>query len=279
MIGIPGLILAQDTLNKKELKKLQANYLLPGRPWMVEIPLWIPGYAGSFAYGDVSLEGEDGVDPVQPIEPPDGIWGNINIFSRLFKSEWYLRFFYLTKVTYEKNRLLGQFDAIYGSVGESVRYNYNDQTAVQANFRTTNFRLLGGYRIINALSENEKFQYELFGYLGARVHIQKIYSDLDGLINELNINPAWAEPIFGVQNQLTWKRWHIILQGDYGGYFMPSKSSAQITMFVYFRTGRLTSVKLGWNHLYLNQKGYILDEPYSIKATFSGPSAGLILHF
>lgn len=42
----PGLLGAQDTLSKKEIRKLEANYLVQDKPWTIEIPLWIPGYAG-----------------------------------------------------------------------------------------------------------------------------------------------------------------------------------------------------------------------------------------
>ena len=88
-------VFSQDTLTKKELRKQQRSFLLTNRTWTVELPLWIPGYAGSFAYGDIEVEGEDGVDPSQPIEPPPG--GEIGkIFSRLFTENWYFKFFYMT---------------------------------------------------------------------------------------------------------------------------------------------------------------------------------------
>ena len=275
---LTATVFPQDTLTKKERRKQQKSFLLPGRPWTVDVPIWIPGFAGSFAYGDIDIEGEDGVDPENPIEPPPG--GAIGeILSRLFTKNWYLKFFFLTRVAYEKNRFLFQFDALSGSVGNSVKFNYNNQEIIQANFRTTNLRFYGGYKFIQADSKNKKFRYELFGYIGVRTYFQKIYSDLNGAINKLDIHPFWVEPIFGLQNQFTFKRWFIVLQGDYGGFFIESKHSFQITSFVYFRSGKVTSVKLGWNHLFLNHSGTLLNEEYKINATFSGPSAGLAFHF
>jgi len=274
----PGFINAQDTITKKEIRLQNASFFLPGRPWTFEIPLWIPGFAGSFAYGDIDIEGEDGVDPDNPIEPPAG--GAIGkILSRLFTKDWYLKFFYLTKISFEKNQYLVQLDGITGAVGESVKFNYNNNQIVQANFRTTNIRLLGGYKIVNTSSKGKKFQYELFGYTGMRIHFQKIYSDLDGLINKLDIHPVWIEPIIGLQNQFTWKRWFVVIQGDYGGFFVESKQSSQFTGNVYFRSGKVTSLKLGWNHLALHHSGDILEEDYRVNATFSGPSAGIAFHF
>jgi hypothetical protein len=67
-IFIPVIISAQDSLTKKETRILEADFLIPGKPWTVEIPLWIPGFAGEFAFGDINIEGEDGIQ--NPIEPP-----------------------------------------------------------------------------------------------------------------------------------------------------------------------------------------------------------------
>jgi len=273
-----GILSAQDTLTKKEIRKQEANFLLSDRPWTIEVPLWIPGFAGSFAYGDIDIEGEDGVNPEFPIEPPPGgIVGEI--LSRLFTDEWYLKFFFLTRAAYEKNQFIAQVDGLSGSVGESVKFNYNDKQIVQANYRTTNFRFFGGCKIVNTHSKDEKFQYELFGYVGIRTHFQKISSDLDGVINKLDINPTWVEPIIGIQNQFSWKRWFVVIQGDYGGYFVGSKHSVQLSGFVYYRTGKLTSVKLGWNHLDLNHSGNFIKRDYSINATFSGPSVAMVFQF
>jgi len=276
IILVPDIIGAQDTLTRKENRKQQANFLLSDRPWIIEVPLWIPGYAGSFAYGDVSIEGEDGVDPENPIEPPDGLGG---ILSRLFSDEWYLKFFFLTRIAYENNRFIVQADALTGSVGESIKFNYNNQEIVEAHYRTTNIRMFGGYKIIDVFSKNEKFRYELFGYLGVRMHFNNIYAKFYDSTPILDINPSWGEPIFGLQNQLSWKRWFVVIQGDYGGYFVSSKHSLQLSGYIYYRTGKLNSVKLGWQHLALNHKGDFMNEEYHITATFSGPSFGLVFQF
>ena len=278
IIQVTGSMQAQDTLSGKEIRREQTSFLRPGVNWALEIPLWVPGFAGNFSYGDISVEGEDGVDPAHPIEPPAG--GNIGkIISRLFEEDWYLKFVFLTRIAYEEDKFLAQFDAVAGSVGESTNFLYNNNTIVQANFRTINFRLFGGYKFIQTHTKNQAFQYELFGYLGLRSHLQKIYSDLDGLINRLDINPVWVEPILGLQNQLTWPRWFLVLQGDYGGFFVRDKHSFQLTGNVYFKTGKTTSVKLGWNHLFLNHKGSILNQDYRAKVTLSGPSVGIAFQF
>lgn len=63
------------------------------------------GFRGEFAYGDVTVEAEDGQfpgEPENPIEPPptgEPPWGNGNIFSRLFTSSAYLKFFFMSRIT------------------------------------------------------------------------------------------------------------------------------------------------------------------------------------
>lgn len=111
------------------------------------------------------------------------------------------------------------------------------------------------------------------------MHLEEIYSDLNGTINKLDIHPFWFEPIIGVQNQFTFKRWFLVLQADYGGIFIDDRFSVQFTSFVYYRTGKITSLKFGWNHLQLNHSGTFLKEDYNIKTTFSGPTIGIAFHF
>ena len=275
---IPALSDAQDTLTKKEKWAQQKNFLIPGRPWTLELPLWIPGFAGSFAYRDVTIEGEDGVDPENPIEPPPG--GDFGkILSRLFTKNWYLKFFYLTKISYENKGFLVQLDGIIGEVGNSVKFNYNNNEIVQANFQTFNLRFIAGYKIVDKRAGNDKFRYELYGYMGTRVHFQRIYSDLNNTINKLDINPIWAEPVFGLQNQFSWKKWFLAVQGDYGGFFINSKYSFQLTTYAYYRTGRFNSIKFGWNHLDLNHRGTFQNEDYNLNFTLSGPTVGFVFLF
>jgi len=275
---IPAILIAQDTITKKELRKQKRSFLLVDRPWTVEIPLWIPGFSGSFAHGDIYVEGEDGQEIENPVEPPPSFdFGKL--FKRLFSKEWYLKFYYLTRVAYEKNRWLGQFDVFGGSVGESTEFNYNNEKIVEIDIRTINARLFGGYKFVNVWGKNKKFRYELFGYIGVRAHFHRIYSELDRIDKKLDFTPNWIEPILGLQNQFTWKRWLVVFMVDNGGFFIDNKYSFQASTSVSFRSGKLTSVKLGWNHLYIYQKGSFRNENYKVIATLSGPAAGIAFHF
>ncbi len=141
-----------------------------------------------------------------------------------------------------------------------------------------NARLIAGYKIVNADGKRKKFKYGLVAFVGVRATYSKIYSELTGVSNKLEINPATYLPIIGLQNQFIWRRWKIILQGDFGALRNPDRYSIHISNFVYYRAGRLISLKFGWNHLILNTRGTFLKEEYKIKVTLSGPATGLVFH-
>ena len=266
---------SQDTAMQVP-KRPHKNFLIHDRPWEIEVPLWIPGFAGELVYGDIDLEGEDGEDPGDPGDPGDGTG---NILSRIFTKDWYLKFLFLGRATYENKGLLFQFDGFGGGIAETVKFKLTDKGIVQLNFRILNFRIVSGYRLWQKTSGRQNFRYELYGYVGARVHANKIDSDLNNFVNRLDINPVWMEPIIGIQNQFNFKRWKIILQGDYGGLFVHTKYSSLFQTMVYYRTGRVTSLKLGWNHLNLNHESTFRGEYLKVGISLSGPAAGLTFHF
>ena len=276
-LTLPAMICAQDSLSKREIRIQKSDFLKPGKPWTVEIPLWIPGFGGDFTYGDISIEGEDGImNPIEPTPPGPGIG---DILSRLFSTNWYLKFFYLTKVAYEQDRVIAQFDLIAGAVGNSVVFNYNNKELVKASFLSVNIRLYGAYEFVEAWGSNNNFKYEAFAYAGIRTHFQRLRIELAQGTRMLEISPVFVEPIIGLENHFTWKRWLVIVQGDYGSIYSKSKKSLQLSALAYYRTGRITSLKIGWNHLYLNQKNKFLQEDYTVKVTLSGPVVALAFHF
>ena len=115
--------------------------------------------------------------------------------------------------------------------------------------------------------------------MGVRIHLNSIYAERGNSNTLIDIQPSWVVPLIGLQNQFTWKRWFIVVQGDYGGYFVSSKYSSQLSGYVYYKIGKLSSVKLGWNHLTINHTGILLDEDYHVKASFSGPAVGIAFQF
>ena len=275
---LAGPLFSQDSIAVRKTKKRPfKSYLIEDRPWSIEIPLWIPGFRGQFSYGDIVLDGGDGTDPGDPEDPDDDV--EDGILSRLFSKDMNLHFVFFGKAAYENKGFLALVDGFGGGIGTSIKFNYNNKEVVQANVRVLNFRLLLGYRVWQVTSAKENFRYELYTYAGARTHFYKISSDLNRVINKLDINPKWVEPLIGVQNQFNFKRWQIALHGDIGGLMLNDKYSTMLQGTVNYRAGRVVSIKLGWTYLTMNHFGVLAGEDVKLKVTLTGPSAGLTFHF
>jgi len=62
-----------------------------------------------------------------------------------------------------------------------------------------------------------------------------------------------------ILNQFTFKRWLLVFQGDYGGFFINSKYSNMPSAYRYYRKGKSISFKLGWNYLSLNHQEIFME--------------------
>lgn len=271
-----SFVTAQDSTSAVK-KRHQKSFLSQDRPWTIELPIWIPGFRGDFVYGDIDLEGEDGGDPGDPGDPGDE--NNCGIFCRVFNSKTYLKFFFMTRVTYNKNNFIAQFDGFSAAFGESIKFNYNNKEIVQVNVRAVLLRIYGGYSIIERTSNSQKFKFNLYGYGGARFHGIQISSDLNEAINKLDISPTWAEPILGLKTRFTMKKWLFTFQGDVGGFYINKKLSYMINALASYRINRWLSVKLGWNVLDIDYKNTIRDKDLKLKIHLEGPSTALVFHF
>ena len=271
-----SFVTAQDSTSAVK-KRYQKSFLGQERPWTIELPIWVPGFRGDFVYGDINLDGEDGGDPGDPGDPGDG--DHCGILCRVLNSKTYLKFYFMTRISYNRNKFIAQFDGFSAAFGESIRFNYNNKEIVQVNVRTALLRIYGGYSIIERTSSSQKFKFNLYGYGGARVTGVQISSDLNGAINKLDISPTWAEPILGLKTRFAMKKWLFTLQGDVGGFYINKRLSYMINALASYRVNRLLSVKLGWNGWKIDYKNTIKDEDLKLKIYLAGPSAALGFHF
>ena len=273
---LPLTGVTQDPISKK-IKRPEKNFLIDNRPFTYEIPLWIPGFRGEFAFGDINISGGDGEDPGDPGDPDDD--DDVGFLGRIFTPKFYLKFFYLTRIAYEHKNLLVQLDGLTGTAGKSVKFKYNNSDIVKLELTTINVRLLAGYRILDTWSHSRKFRYELYPYIGARYHNHAIRTWFLDNKKIFDIQPGWFEPILGVQNQFSWKRWCFLLNADMGGFFIDSKYSFQLTSFAYYRMGRALSMKFGWNLLSMNHETTHFGKDLVIKMMLNGPTVGLAIQF
>ncbi len=261
-------------------RKKEKSFLVDQQHWTVEIPVWVPGFKGAFSYGDVSLEGEDGVLPVIPDDPtqlPEEDTGNI--FSRLFSNDTRLRFFFISRVSYQHKRFFAQVDAIGGSIGSSVKYRYNNRSLVESSFNISLARAYLGYRLLEKVAASGKSRVQLYGYLGTRLYFLKVKSSLDNANISLSISPVWADPLVGLQFQLDLKHWQFLFASDAGGLNFSNRISFANQLTVYYRASKLISVRGGWFAIEIRHKGSFLSHQLTLRTHLSGPSLGVGFHF
>lgn len=269
-------VLAQDSTRVKK-NKLERNFLQDNGHWTIEVPIWIPGFRGEYAYGDVELEGEDGPPPEigHPIEKP----GPGDIFKRLFKTSGSLNFFFMNRITYDNQKFYAQFDALSGTVGGSLFFRYNNSELVKAKFNTNLFRFYFGYALIDTWSESEKVNFRTHAYGGIRIHDVNVSSEINKIDAQLKIDPLWVEPIVGLRAELALKRWLFSITGDLGNFGLNNKSSYMINLYAYFRLSNLLSIKAGWTDWDIKHKDKVMNEELKLKVHLSGPSTSLTFYF
>ncbi|UCF62932.1 MAG: hypothetical protein JSW33_10145 [bacterium] len=261
------------------------NFLQETRKWSAELPIWIPGFRGVFTYGDIRVEGEDGsnpgepANPIEPPEPGEPPIGGGNILSRLFRSSSYLKFFFMGMVSYNSHKFWAQLDGYEGTVGNSVYFKFNNSEVVRLTYRAALMRFLAGYSLYERENRSQSRRYNFYGYIGARLHYADLYSDLNRLIDRLDLSLYWGEPILGLQNRLTLEKWFFILQADVGSFYRGRNYSFMIQFIGYYRISNLISLKFGWTDWDVNHKREIRNETLILNVHLSGPTSGLTFHF
>lgn len=271
-----GSSFAQDSIHEPAKKKKQ-SFLTDTRHWTIEIPVWIPGFRGEFAYGDVELEGEDGNDltPENPIEKPD--FGDA--FKRLFKSKGNLNFLFVTSISYTNKKFYSELDLFSGTVGADLLFRFNNKELVSASVHSDLFRLNGGCQIYERPVFSEKARYNLFAYGGIRLQNFKLTSDLDRIGKTLKVDPLWIEPVLGVRNELSFNYWQLVAQADMGSFGIDDKFSYMLNLHAFYRISNLLSFKLGWNAWYVKYYDRFEDESLRLKVHLAGPAGALVFNF
>jgi hypothetical protein len=259
-------------------QKKEKSFLTDDERWTLEIPVWVPGFKGSFGDKDVTLKGEDGVLPIIPDDPtqlPEE--DNTNIFSRLFNNRSRLRYFFITSMYYQSKRFLVRADVIGGSIGSSVKFNYNNIDLVESSINISLARVYLGYKILEKRSDSGRLRFQLYGYAGARLYFFKVQSS-DNKNFTFDISPVWVDPLIGLQFQLDLKNWQFVVATDLGGRSFKNNFSYSSQLTAYYRISKLISVRAGWYDVDIKRNRKVLSRNFSLETRLSGPSLGISFH-
>jgi hypothetical protein len=263
--------------DKKKPNKEKKGFLTDSSKWTLEVPLWIPGFRGDFAYGEVEIEGEDGTipNPEHPIEKP----GFGSVFKRLFRTRFDLNYFFMRGATYENNGYFGEIDMFMGALGASLIFRSHNHKLVSASVHVDLMRLYGGYNLYQTQWLDERATYKLGAFGGARIHHFYVKTKLNDVNVSMDIEPIWVEPVLGVRNKMSFERWEFVVQGDMGSFWINDKYSFMLNMLGSYRVGNSTSIKLGWTSWYTYYKDRFRDENLRLKTHLAGPMAVVAFHF
>ncbi len=267
---------AQDSKSKGKARN-KVGFLEEDRKWTVELPVWIPGFRGEFAYGQAGIEGEDGTTPKpeHPIERPD--FGDV--FNRLFRTGFDLNYFFVIGVSYDDQRFYGEIDAFTGSVGSSLVFRTSDYKLIRASVNADLAHIRLGYNIFERSVLSDKGKYQLYGITGTRLYSFYIKAGNNDIETYLKISPIWIEPILGARNEIIFKNWKFLVYGDIGSFWINERFSYQMNLQANYRLSNLLSFKFGWNSWYIKYRDKSGKDELLLKTHLAGPMASVSFCF
>ena len=235
------------------------------RNWTIIIPLWVPGYRGQFAVGDVEVDGESS--------------GGSGFFDRLFDNELRLNFFFIGAFSYERDRWRISGDVFGGKFTDDVIFKLSDETIASASLRPFIPRLYLDYRLLKH-SWGDSGNQEVRAGIYAGVRYYNVKAEVDVAQSTESLTGDWADPIVGARIPVDLsRRWWVVLSGDVGGFHVGSKLSWSIYGSVTYRVGALLSFSLGYNILDVDYRSTVGSQDFVYRVTIGGPIAGIHFNF
>jgi hypothetical protein len=227
--------------------------------------LWIPGYRGQFAVGDIEVDGESS--------------GGSGFFDRFFDNELKLNFFFMGAFSYERNRWRVHGDIFGGKFTDDVIFKRTGGTVVSASLRPFIPRLHLDYRLLDH-SWGDSGNQEVQGWIYAGVRYYNVAAEVDVSQRTESLTADWADPIVGAWIPVNLSsRWWAELSGDVGGFNVGSKLSWGLYVGVTYRASALISFTLAYNILDVEYEGTVGSENFLWRARVGGPGLGIRFTF
>ncbi len=247
--------------NSKEEK----YYTNSNRHWLAEIPIWIPGFRGQLTSAEFDFF-SSGNNEERELE-------------RL-NSDAGLEFYFVGRLSAQYNKLCIQADAFSGQVGSEFSYTSlignNEREIVEINIQAPIPRLVLGYSVWQK-STKHNFKIELIPYIGVRYVSFHLQSGVFDTTEVIDVKPNWFEPLIEVYVPISYKRFKIEIQADYGA--PGTKNSLCISNRYRYRISKLIDLQLGWNLIRLYHKGIVCSEELESTIRLFGSTTGIGFRF
>lgn len=249
--------------NKNEDKYYLNN---TDRKWLLEIPIWIPGFRGEFVFGDIQLSSSNEKEEKQEKDRLTDQFG--------------LEFFFIGRAEVRFNRFWAHMDAFSGRINTSTTYDRIIGTSqpelYSINIQLTISRINAGYSIWSTTND-QVTKLEIIPYLGFRFHDVGISGAILDSVYSRSVAEYWIDPLIGIYIPVSFKRFMFKASWDIG--LSNSKTSWLLFIQAQYRISKLIDVKIGWQHLNLAYEKTIRDTNLELNIKLAGPSAGIGFRF
>ena len=257
------LVLSLGLYAQKDSNRLYYSNLQD--KWLIEIPLWIPGFRGQLSYGEIELSTETPKEDIdlERIEKDTGI-------------EFYL----VGNVSYRSPKFWFQLDAFSGKVGNTFTLtpiqNETEKELAHLSIEATIPRVLIGYSVWKK-KFNAHADIEIIPYTGLRYMYMQFESENSTGEQVLDVVNNWFEPLLGISVPFHYKRFRFDIQADMGAN--SSKNSTMINSSIKYKASKLIAIKTGWSSFFSNHHDSVNGQELDFTLNLQGPILGVGFHF
>ena len=252
-------LFAQDTL-KTDSNKLDFLDQIDQRKWRVKVPIWVPGFRGTFAYGGVS-------------QLPEG--GDYSVIDRL-EGELGITFYLIGDIRFKPKKWLFAVNGFHTTLASNLKFENIDKIEFPATIDGTILRGLVGYQVFEKINAETHFKAQIHPYAGFRYIDLHIYSEKSNIID---ISPDWFEPLVGVNILVNHRRWFFTGILDVGGFSINNHWSGFASLEASYRFSKLFALGAGWSYLEFNYDQDFKLKYLNLNIGLSGPVLGVEFNF
>ncbi len=254
-------------VDSTRFKYVYPDYIFQEPSWRLSLPIWVPGFRGSFAFGNITI------DPDFEIEPPDS-FNEEN--DRLRQSQLSVQFYLLLNLSYRYKRFFIEADGMKATLDNDITFTDRDRLNFGGTIDGTILRGMVGYRFYERAIEEKLFKWGLEAYAGIRFFDVHVFADR---IELLDVRQDWIDPIIGIRAPIVFKRWLFALQGDYGGISGADHRSYFAALNASYRFSKLFGLGIGWAYLNAKYEGQLESKFLHLGMELTGPVMRLNLSF
>ena len=250
---------SQDSLSA-HTSKLDNLHRADERKWSLRVPLWIPGFTGTFAYGGITQLPTD---------------NDRNIYERL-EGEIGVTFYLIGDLRFSPGKWLFEIDGFHTTLASGLKLQNIDRIEFPASIDGTIIRAKTGYQVYKKEDKDRYFKLRLYPYAGMRYIDLRIYSQGSDI---LDVDPSWVEPLAGVEVPISYRRWFFSGKFDVGGFSINNHWSWWINANAAYRFSQLFSLGAGWSFIDFNYDQNFELKKLNLGIQLSGPVLSLQFDF